>query len=115
MARWLAPDFLAVRFDAVFFAAACPRGVDPVADGVEVDRAWWGSATDVLRDERLWSSLMWPTYSVLVALAGRRSVEEVLRVRVPQQAPPADARAQGSPEWAPGPGPPPTSPPGEAP
>lgn len=115
--RWLAPEFLAVRFDAVFFAAVCPRGVDPVADGVELDQAWWAGAAEVLRDEQLWISLMWPTYNVLVALAECRSVQEVLRLRVPQQAPPPDARAPTSPEWAPGPAAPspaPTPPSGAA-
>jgi 8-oxo-dGTP pyrophosphatase MutT (NUDIX family) len=100
IARWLAPEFLAVRFDARFFAVACPRGVEPEPDGVEVDRAWWARPSAVLQEFELWRSLMWPTYSMLRALVGCPTVGAVLELRVPQQPPPPGGRSAGSPEWS---------------
>ena len=40
IARWVAPAFLEVRFDARFFAAAAPSDTDPEPDGVEIAEAW---------------------------------------------------------------------------
>jgi 8-oxo-dGTP pyrophosphatase MutT (NUDIX family) len=89
MARWIAPDFLPVRFDAVFFAAAAPREIEPTPDSVEVDRAWWGRPLDVLEAQRLGTApLLWPTLKTLEALVECRSVDDVLRLRVQQVAPP---------------------------
>lgn len=95
LARWVAPAFLPVRFDAVFFGLAAQREVEPTADGVEADLAWWSPAADLLRGHAEGTvRLMWPTVRTLQALAGCRSVEEVMALRVEQASPPAD--------WAPG-------------
>lgn len=85
--RWLAPKAIPVRFDATFFATGAPRGVDPIPDGAEVDRAWWASPAELLAaadDE----PLMWPTRVTLEALARCETVADVLALRVEQVAPP---------------------------
>ncbi len=89
MARWIAPDFLPVRFDARFFSVAAPRGLEPHANATEVDGAWWMAPADALRRQREGSvSLMWPTLKVMEALEGCGSVRDVLALRVVQVAPP---------------------------
>jgi 8-oxo-dGTP pyrophosphatase MutT (NUDIX family) len=88
LARWIAPEALPVRFDATFFAVAAPRDLDPVPDGVEIDRAWWAGPDDVLRAPDVGGRLMWPTLKMLEAMAGCRSVDEVLALRVDQVPPP---------------------------
>lgn len=89
MARWIAPEFLPVRFDARFFAVAAPPGVEPHPDGVEVDAGWWSSPVALLAAHRRGAApLMWPTLKTLEALAGCRSVDDVLGLRVRQVAPP---------------------------
>jgi ribonuclease/clavin/mitogillin len=45
VARWIAPVFLPVRFDARFFALVADDDVQPVADGVEIESAWWAQPT----------------------------------------------------------------------
>ena len=100
MARWLAPEFLPVRFDAWFYAMAVGPGAEPTPDGMEVDRAWWMRPVEALGRFPLWRLLMWPTYRTLQALAGCSTVEEVLRLRVPQEPPPESHLAAAvSPEW----------------
>jgi glyoxylase-like metal-dependent hydrolase (beta-lactamase superfamily II)/8-oxo-dGTP pyrophosphatase MutT (NUDIX family) len=83
IARWVGPEELAVRFEAVFFAVAATAGIEPSPDGVEADRAWWSRPDDVLarRDD---DPLMWPTMATLEALSACRSVEDVLALRIPQ-------------------------------
>lgn len=83
IARWVAPEELPERFDAVFFAVAATGDIEPSPDGVEVDRAWWSRPGDVIarRDE---GPLMWPTLATLEALSACRSVEDVLALRIPQ-------------------------------
>ena len=89
IARWIAPDFLPVRFDAVFFAVSAPRGLDPTPDGIEVDRASWLWPGEALEAHvRGNAPLMWPTLKTLEALVECRSVADVLRLRVEQVAPP---------------------------
>lgn len=89
VSRWVAPEFLAVRFDARFFAVAAPRGLRPIPDGTEVDRAWWAAPADLLAARaRGEAPLMWPTLSALRALAGCRTVEEALALRIEQAPPP---------------------------
>jgi len=88
LARWIAPEFLEVRFDARFFAVACGRDIDARPDGMEIDLAWWATPADVLATHSLGETLMWPTFNPLKALAERRSVEEVLSLRMEQVAPP---------------------------
>jgi 8-oxo-dGTP pyrophosphatase MutT (NUDIX family) len=88
LARWTAPSFLPVRFDAAFFAVAAPRGLDPVPDGVEIARGWWARPGDVLDAERSRDRLLWPTLKTLEALVRCRSVDDVLALRVEQVPPP---------------------------
>jgi 8-oxo-dGTP pyrophosphatase MutT (NUDIX family) len=96
--RWVAPEFLAVRFDAVFFAVRADAALPLRVDGVEEDRAWWARPADVLDEGTLYETLMWPTYRTLEALAGCGSVDDVLRLSVAQEPPPPGRRAR-SPEW----------------
>ena len=88
ISRWIAPEFLPVRFDARFFAVASPNGLMPRPDGVEIADAWWTRPEDVLSQFRLWESLMWPTFVTLEELAKCSSVEEVLSLRTEQVPPP---------------------------
>jgi 8-oxo-dGTP pyrophosphatase MutT (NUDIX family) len=100
VARWLAPEFLAVRFDAVFYAVAAPPGLELRPDGREVDQARWSRPADVLERFPLWEALMWPTYRTLEVLAGCRTIDDVLSLRVEQEPPPASLLARRvSPEW----------------
>lgn len=89
IARWLAPEFLPVRFDARFFAAEGGRDVDPRADGTEIDRAWWarpGELLSAFHADR--ASLAWPTLKTLEGLAACGSVDDALALRVEQVPPP---------------------------
>jgi len=93
LARWVAPDFLPVRFDARFFAVTAEPGLAPVPDGVEIERAWWARPDDVLDEAaRGDGALMWPTLTFLRALSPCTSPAEVLALRVPQVAPGPEAR-----------------------
>jgi hypothetical protein len=88
-ARWLAPEFLEVRFDARFFSVEAPRGVEPVPDRVEIDRAWWARPADVVDESRRGRApLMWPTLVTLEALDGCVSVEQAMALQVRQVPPP---------------------------
>jgi 8-oxo-dGTP pyrophosphatase MutT (NUDIX family) len=90
IARWVAPDFLPVRFDAHFFAVAVAGDAHPSPDGVEADRAWWSTAEDVLAATRAGEApLMWPTLRMLQVLADCRSIGDVLELDVEQIAPPS--------------------------
>ena len=88
ISRWIAPDFLEVRFDATFFAVGARPGLVARPDEVEVDMAWWASPAEILREHALWESLMWPTYVTLRELVGCSTVQEVLSLRMEQVAPP---------------------------
>jgi 8-oxo-dGTP pyrophosphatase MutT (NUDIX family) len=96
VARWIAPEFLPVRFDARFFALAVGDEATPRPDGVETDRAWWGRPKEVL-DQAVAGRfpLMWPTLKMLEALGGCPSVRDVLDLRVDQVAPPVGAPPLG--------------------
>ena len=97
MARWVAPEFLPVRFDARFFAVAAPRGLVVLPNRAEADRAWWMSPQEALRRQREGSvSLMWPTLKTMEALARCRSVAAVLALRVDPVAPPHPTSAAGT-------------------
>jgi 8-oxo-dGTP pyrophosphatase MutT (NUDIX family) len=93
MGRWRAPEVLAVRFDAWFYATPADGEATAVPDMVEVDLAWWERPADALGRFALWTDLMWPTYRTLEALTGCVSVDEVLALEVPQEAPPAELLA----------------------
>jgi recombination protein RecT len=85
VARWVAPSFLEVRFDARFFATAAPPRIRPVPDGIEAEAAWWARPSDVLASaEGGDAPLMWPTLVMLRALEGCPSVDDVLGLDVPQ-------------------------------
>jgi 8-oxo-dGTP pyrophosphatase MutT (NUDIX family) len=88
VSRWVAPDDVPVRFDARYFAVAAGVGLEPRPDGLEIAAAWWADPAEVLRG---WSRgevrLYWPTMVAMEAVAGCRSVEELLRVRIPQREP----------------------------
>jgi 8-oxo-dGTP pyrophosphatase MutT (NUDIX family) len=89
VARWIAPEFLPVRFDARFFVLVADDDVQPVADGVEIEAAWWATADDLLDGLRAGDvQLMWPTFRTLQALAGCRTVRDVLDLRVEALPPP---------------------------
>jgi 8-oxo-dGTP pyrophosphatase MutT (NUDIX family) len=85
VARWAAPEFLEVRFDARFCATEASSGLQPVADGIEIDRAWWARPADLLAEAQAGEApLMWPTLVTLRALAECGSVEDVSGLRVAQ-------------------------------
>lgn len=93
IARWVAPEFLPVRFDATFFAVEAPPGMSGTPDGVEIDEAWWARPQDVLRECRAGRApLMWPTHKTLEALGTCASVDRALALRVPQVPPPPGYR-----------------------
>lgn len=100
IARWIAPESLETRFDAIFFALAAPRGLDPVPDGTEAEAAWWAVPEEILVEStRGGSPLMWPTLVTLERLASLSSVEEVLAMRIEQLEPgheDREARVRGS-------------------
>jgi 8-oxo-dGTP pyrophosphatase MutT (NUDIX family) len=91
ISRWIAPEFLRVRFDARFFAIEASRGFTPRPDGVEIEVAWWARPDDVLKQYQLWESLMWPTFAMLRALSRCRSLGEILELQVAQRPPPPRA------------------------
>lgn len=85
ISHWVAPEEVPVRFDARFFALAAPRGLEPVPDGEETDRAWWARPADLLEANASGGCLLyWPTMKVLESLAECSTVEEVLSARIPQ-------------------------------
>ncbi|HEX2090676.1 MAG TPA: NUDIX domain-containing protein [Actinomycetota bacterium] len=89
IARWVAPEFLPVRFDARFFALGASPDVEPHPDGMEAARAWWTSAEELLDGARTGETqLMWPTLKTLETLAGCSTLEEVLSLRIEQVPPP---------------------------
>jgi endoribonuclease LACTB2 len=88
ISRWIAPEFLPVRFDARFFAVAAADGLTPRPDEIEITDARWARPEDVLTEYRLWETLMWPTFVTLEELAKCSSVEDVLSLRTEQVPPP---------------------------
>ena len=82
ISRWIAPDFLEVRFDARFFAVGAPPDLVARPAEMEIDRAWWAAPAEVLRAHPLWESLMWPTYVTLRELERCSSVQDVLSLRM---------------------------------
>ena len=85
VARWVAPEFLEVRFDARFYATEAPGGLEPVPDGAEISAAWWAPPAAVLRSaEEGRTPLMWPTRVTLEALAECTAVAKVLELEMAQ-------------------------------
>ena len=99
--HWIAPEFLPVRFDARFFAAAADlaRGsLEPTPDGLEIVDAWWVRPADLLvAGARGDVPLAWPTVRTLEALAACRSVADVLALQVAQEPPAPLGRATPTP------------------
>jgi 8-oxo-dGTP pyrophosphatase MutT (NUDIX family) len=88
MARWIAPEFLPVRFDARFYALAAPPGLEPEPDGIEIGRGWWAEADTVVAQAAAGEApLMWPTFKTLQALRECLTVADVLALHVPQVEP----------------------------
>ena len=78
LSRWVTPTGYPRRFDARFFAAALPDGVEPTFEGDEVAAHAWLRPTDALaaRTERRLG--MWlPTSTTLQQLEYARSIEEI--------------------------------------
>jgi 8-oxo-dGTP pyrophosphatase MutT (NUDIX family) len=94
IARWVAPEFLAVRFDAWFFAVLAASGLEASPDGVEIEQAWWARPDDVLAASlRGGAPLMWPTLVTLEELGACASVSDVLAFRIEQRRPPEPGEA----------------------
>jgi 8-oxo-dGTP pyrophosphatase MutT (NUDIX family) len=97
VARWIAPEFLDVRFDARFFAVEAPQGLEPSPDGTEIEHAWWARAEDILAASTQGDApLMWPTLVTLEELAECATVSEVLALRITQRRPPEPGKPTGS-------------------
>jgi recombination protein RecT len=89
ISHWIAPEEVPVRFDARFFALSVANDAkptsEPTADGAEAEHAWWADPRALLRGyEAGTTSLYWPTFKMMEALARCSSVEEVLALDVPQ-------------------------------
>ncbi|MFL5737989.1 MAG: NUDIX hydrolase [Actinomycetota bacterium] len=85
ISHWVAPEEVPVRFDARFFAVRGSNGVQPTADGAEAERAWWADPRALLKEyEAGATSLYWPTFKTMEALATCSTVEEVLALDIPQ-------------------------------
>ena len=82
MAHWIAPEGLAVRFDARYYGVESIDGLEPTPDGTEAAAAWWSSVATLLAEfdagrRKLW----WPTYHTLVQLVACRSTADLLALR----------------------------------
>jgi 8-oxo-dGTP pyrophosphatase MutT (NUDIX family) len=89
ISHWIAPEEVPVRFDARYFAVRGASGVrgdvDPTADGAEAEHAWWADPRALLKEyEAGTTSLYWPTFKTMEALARCSTVEEVLALDIPQ-------------------------------
>lgn len=88
ISRWVAPEDVPVRFDALFFAVESPRDLDPTPDGVEASKAWWARPADLLEANMSGGCLLyWPTMKVLEGLAACDTVADVLATDIPQSEP----------------------------
>jgi 8-oxo-dGTP pyrophosphatase MutT (NUDIX family) len=85
ISHWIAPAEVPVRFDARFFAMRASKGVEPTADGAEAEDAWWADPRALLAEyEAGTTSLYWPTFKAMEALATCSTVDEVLALDIPQ-------------------------------
>jgi 8-oxo-dGTP pyrophosphatase MutT (NUDIX family) len=78
-ARWITPEVVPIRFDALFFVAVAPPHSPPRPDGTETVEAGWiepGAALDAHSQSRL--SLVFPTIKQLESLLPFASCEEAL-------------------------------------
>jgi len=78
-ARWITPAELLMRFDAWFFLAAAPDGVEPAVDGSEiVDHAWYAPADALEAATRGELALVFPTIKQLQRLSGFATADALL-------------------------------------
>jgi len=79
LARWVTPEAEQRRFDARFFLAPAPSGVEGSSDQHEATRVYWASPASLLEEfERGAISLFPPTHRTLELLAGRKTLAEAL-------------------------------------
>jgi glyoxylase-like metal-dependent hydrolase (beta-lactamase superfamily II) len=78
LSRWVTPPVMPRRFDARFFAALLPEGVQPSFEGGEVvAHAWWRPG-DALAAMTAGELSMWvPTSATLQQLEHATSIEEI--------------------------------------
>jgi len=77
LARWVTPEAEGRRFDARFFLAPAPAGVEGTSDQHEATRLYWASAVSLLDEyERGAIALFPPTHRTLELLAGRTRLED---------------------------------------
>lgn len=89
LSRWIAPEFLPVRFDARFYSVAAPGDLEPVPDGIEIGRAWWARADGIVAQAAAGKApLMWPTFKTMQSLRECVNVADVLALRMEQIEPP---------------------------
>jgi 8-oxo-dGTP pyrophosphatase MutT (NUDIX family) len=82
LCHWVAPKDVPVRFDARYYAALAPAGIEPVPDGAEAAAAWWTTPRRVLQEwERGERKLYWPTWFTVTRLDECRDVDEMLGFR----------------------------------
>lgn len=80
LSRWVTPEAEQRRFDARFFLAKAPEGLEPVSDDHEAVRVYWASPSALLADYlRGGISLFPPTHRTLELLVGARSVSAALQ------------------------------------
>ncbi len=78
LSRWVTPPTMPRRFDARFFAALVPEGVEATFEGGEVVAHIWSRPADALAAMAEGRLAMWvPTSSTLQQLQHARSIEEI--------------------------------------
>ncbi len=81
VARWVTPEAEQRRFDARFFLARAPAGVEGSVDQREAVRVYWASARSLLDEyARNAITLFPPTHRTLELLAGRATLDEAFAV-----------------------------------
>jgi 8-oxo-dGTP pyrophosphatase MutT (NUDIX family) len=75
-ANWITPTLVPVRFDARFYAAVVPGGVDPHPDGREIAAATWITPSEALVTSSMVVPL--PTQEILRHLASFSSAEDLV-------------------------------------
>jgi 8-oxo-dGTP pyrophosphatase MutT (NUDIX family) len=79
-ARWITPAPLPIRFDARFFVAVVPTGIDALIDGEELVDAAWVRPADALEfgSDGSWV-IAFPTLKTVEFLSAHGSTDEVMR------------------------------------